>query len=46
MEEFQNYLEKLSNRPIFVNTWGDSFFAVFESTEDALKLALDIRDLL
>ena len=37
-------LEKLSNRPVFLNTWGDSFFAVFESTDDALKLALDIRD--
>ncbi len=36
--------EKLSSLPIFVNTWGDSFFAVFDSTEDALKLALDIRD--
>ena len=35
---------KLSEPPVFVNTWGDSFFAVFESTEDALKLALDIRD--
>lgn len=37
-------LDKLSNRPVFLNTWGDSFFAVFESTDDALKLALDIRD--
>ena len=35
---------KLAEQPVFVNTWGDSFFAVFESTEDALKLALDIRD--
>jgi class 3 adenylate cyclase len=37
-------IDKLSNRPVFLNTWGDSFFAVFESTDDALKLALDIRD--
>ena len=35
---------RLTSTPAFVNTWGDSFFAVFESTEDALKLALDIRD--
>ncbi len=37
-------MAKLSEAPVFVNTWGDSFFAVFDSTEDALKLALDIRD--
>jgi len=39
-----NLMGKLSQPPVFVNTWGDSFFAVFDSTEDALKLALDIRD--
>ena len=39
-----NLMGKLSEPPVFVNTWGDSFFAVFDSTEDALKLALDIRD--
>ena len=37
-------MSKLAEQPVFVNTWGDSFFAVFESTEEALKLALDIRD--
>ena len=32
-------MSKLAEQPVFVNTWGDSFFAVFESTEEALKLA-------
>ena len=37
-------LAKLKRDPAFVNTWGDSFFAVFDELEDALNLALEIRD--
>lgn len=37
-------LERLPREPAFVNTWGDSFFVVFDELEDALKLALEIRD--
>jgi class 3 adenylate cyclase len=37
-------LDKLSLSPTFVNTWGDSFFAVFEELDDGLKLALELRD--
>lgn len=37
-------IEKLSIGPSFVNTWGDSFFAVFDDLENALKLALGMRD--
>ena len=37
-------MDRLSCKPAFVNTWGDSFFAVFDELEDALKLALEARD--
>lgn len=37
-------IDKLPQSPSFVNTWGDSFFAVFEDLESALKLALGMRD--
>ena len=37
-------IDKLPNQPSFVNTWGDSFFAVFEDLESALKLVLGMRD--
>lgn len=37
-------IDKLPRPPSFVNTWGDSFFAVFEDLESALKLALGMRD--
>ena len=37
-------LSKLSNIPSFVNTWGDSFFAVFDNLDDGLELALELRD--
>jgi len=37
-------IDKLPQPPSFVNTWGDSFFAVFEDLESALKLALGMRD--
>jgi class 3 adenylate cyclase/tetratricopeptide (TPR) repeat protein len=37
-------IERLSSAPAFVNTWGDSFFAVFDKLEDGLKLALELRD--
>ncbi len=37
-------IEKLPIGPSFVNTWGDSFFAVFDDLENALKLALGMRD--
>ena len=37
-------IDKLPSQPSFVNTWGDSFFAVFEDLESALQLALAMRD--
>ena len=37
-------LDKFSLKPAFVNTWGDSFFAVFEELDDGLKVALELRD--
>ncbi len=37
-------LSKLSSPPSFVNTWGDSFFAVFDNLDDGLELALELRD--
>jgi class 3 adenylate cyclase len=39
-----NGLETLSKPPAFVNTWGDSFFAVFDDLDDGLSLALQLRD--
>ena len=35
---------KLSMAPAFANTWGDSFFAVFDDLNDALNLAIQLRD--
>jgi class 3 adenylate cyclase len=35
---------RLTSTPAFVNTWGDSFFAVFDKLEDGLELALELRD--
>jgi len=37
-------IERLSVPPAFVNTWGDSFFAVFDKLEDGVELALELRD--
>ncbi len=37
-------IQKLSMAPAFVNTWGDSFFAVFDDLDDALNLAIQLRD--
>ena len=37
-------IDRLPQPPPFVNTWGDSFFAVFEDLESALQLALEMRD--
>jgi class 3 adenylate cyclase len=37
-------IERLSSAPAFVNTWGDSFFAVFDKLDDGLELALELRD--
>jgi len=37
-------LGTLSKPPAFVNTWGDSFFAVFDDLDDALSLAIQLRD--
>ena len=37
-------IESLSKPPAFVNTWGDSFFAVFDDLDDALNLAMQLRD--
>jgi class 3 adenylate cyclase/tetratricopeptide (TPR) repeat protein len=37
-------MEELGCVPAFLNSWGDSFFAVFDDLSDALKLAMAIRD--
>ena len=37
-------MQELNCKPEFVNSWGDSFFAVFEDLNDALKLAMGMRD--
>lgn len=37
-------IHELNCVPEFVNSWGDSFFAVFEDLNDALKLAMHMRD--
>ncbi|MFP6899495.1 MAG: tetratricopeptide repeat-containing protein [Opitutales bacterium] len=37
-------LESLSKPPRFINTWGDSIFAVFDHLSDGLNMALDLRD--
>ncbi len=34
----------LSKPPRFINTWGDSIFAVFDQLGDGLNMALDLRD--
>ncbi len=39
-----NMMKELNCKPEFVNSWGDSFFAVFEDLNDALKLAMSMRD--
>ena len=39
-----NIINKLNSNPAFVNTWGDSFFAVFDKLEDGLEVALELRD--
>ena len=33
-----NMIKELNCKPEFVNSWGDSFFAVFDDLNDALKL--------
>jgi len=38
-------MEGLSKPPRFINTWGDSIFAVFDHLADGLNMALDLRDL-
>ena len=37
-------MDELNCSPSFLNSWGDSFFAVFDDLSDALKLAMSIRD--
>jgi class 3 adenylate cyclase len=37
-------MDELNCKPSFLNSWGDSFFAVFEDLSDALKLSMGIRD--
>lgn len=39
-----NMIKELNCKPEFVNSWGDSFFAVFDDLNDALKLAMNMRD--
>ncbi len=34
----------LATPPRFINTWGDSIFAVFDQLGDGLNMALDLRD--
>ena len=38
-------IEGLSAAPSFLNTWGDSIFAVFDHLGDGLNMALELRDL-
>jgi class 3 adenylate cyclase/tetratricopeptide (TPR) repeat protein len=37
-------MDELNCKPAFLNSWGDSFFAVFDDLSDALKLSMGIRD--
>ncbi|MEK9772424.1 MAG: adenylate/guanylate cyclase domain-containing protein [Opitutae bacterium] len=37
-------MQELNCKPEFVNSWGDSFFAVFDDLNDALRLAMHMRD--
>ena len=37
-------IQELNCKPEFVNSWGDSFFAIFDDLNDALKLAMGMRD--
>lgn len=37
-------MKELDCKPDFVNSWGDSFFAVFDDLSDALNLAINMRD--
>jgi class 3 adenylate cyclase/tetratricopeptide (TPR) repeat protein len=37
-------MDELNCKPAFLNSWGDSFFAVFEDLSDALRLSMGIRD--
>ncbi len=37
-------MEEMDCRPSFLNSWGDSFFAVFDDINDALRLAIALRD--
>ena len=37
-------MQELNCKPEFLNSWGDSFFAVFDDLNDALKLAMGMRD--
>ena len=37
-------MQEIGCVPEFLNSWGDSLFAVFEDLNDALKLAMEMRD--
>ena len=37
-------MDELNCKPAFLNSWGDSFFGVFDDLSDALKLSMSIRD--
>ena len=37
-------MDELGCKPAFLNSWGDSFFGVFDDLNDALKLSMAIRD--
>ena len=37
-------MDELNCKPAFLNSWGDSFFAVFDELSDALKLSMAIRE--
>ena len=37
-------MDELGCKPAFLNSWGDSFFAVFDDLNDALKLSMALRD--
>jgi len=37
-------MEEIKSKPAFVNSWGDCFFAVFDDLNDALRLAISLRD--
>jgi class 3 adenylate cyclase/tetratricopeptide (TPR) repeat protein len=43
--EIAHLIERTHPRPVFLNTWGDGLFLVFDTVVDAARLCLQLRDM-